>query len=89
MSGVKDRMTDIVAAQPEDSSFEEILRELAFAHMVERGLLDSRDGKVLSNEEVRRRSSHGRNSLDPRSGPNGCKRSSSTSLQITRTPQRP
>jgi predicted transcriptional regulator len=55
MSGVKDRMTDIIAAQPEDSSFEEILRELAFARMVERGLLDSRDGKVLSNEEVRRR----------------------------------
>jgi len=53
MSGVKELMTDIIAAQPEDSSFEEILRELAFAHMVERGLLDSRDGKVLSNEEVR------------------------------------
>jgi predicted transcriptional regulator len=55
MSDVKDRMKEIIAAQPEDSSFEEILRELAFAHMVERGLLDSRDGKVLSNEEVRRR----------------------------------
>ena len=54
MSDVKDRMTDIIAAS-EDSSFEEILRELAFAHMVERGLLDTREGKVVSNEEVRRR----------------------------------
>ena len=55
MSDVKDRMADIIAAQPEDSSFEEILRELAFAHMVERGLVDSREGKVVPNEEVRRR----------------------------------
>ena len=55
MSHIKDRMADIIAAQPEDSSFEEILRELAFAHMVDRGLLDSRDGKLLSNEEVRHR----------------------------------
>ena len=55
MSHIKDRMADIIAAQPEDSTFEEILRELAFAHMVDRGLLDSRDGKLLSNEEVRHR----------------------------------
>lgn len=55
MSNVKDRMTDIIAAQPEDSSFEEILRELAFAHMVERGLQNSREGTVVPNEEVRRR----------------------------------
>lgn len=55
MSEVKGRMTEIIAAQPDDSSFEEILRELAFAHMVERGLQDSREGKVLSNEQVRKR----------------------------------
>ena len=55
MSEVKDHMTEIIAAQPDDSSFEEILRELAFAHMVERGLQDSREGKVLSNEQIHQR----------------------------------
>jgi hypothetical protein len=55
MSQVKERMAEIIRAQPDDSSFEEILRELAFAHMVERGLQDSRDGKLISNEEVRLR----------------------------------
>jgi predicted transcriptional regulator len=55
MSQVKERMTEIIRAQPDDSTFEEILRELAFAHMVDRGLEDSRDGKLISNEEVRRR----------------------------------
>jgi predicted transcriptional regulator len=55
MSQVKERMTEIIRAQPDDSTFEEILRELAFAHMVDRGMQDSRDGKLISNEEVRRR----------------------------------
>jgi hypothetical protein len=34
---VKERMLEIIQEQPEDSSYDEILRELAFARMVERG----------------------------------------------------
>jgi len=37
-------MTKIIQEQPEDASYEEILRELAFERMVERGLEDSRKG---------------------------------------------
>ena len=55
MSTVKERMTEIIQEQPEDASYEEILRELAFHNMVERGLADSREGRVLSNEEMHRR----------------------------------
>ena len=40
---------------PDDSSFEEILRELAFARMVERGLADSEAGHRISHEEMGRR----------------------------------
>jgi len=45
MSTVKERVSEIVQAQPDDSSFDEILRELAFSRMVERGLKDSREGR--------------------------------------------
>ena len=55
MSNVKERMTAVIQAQPEGSSYEEIIRELAFERMVERGLEDSRHGKVLSNADMERR----------------------------------
>lgn len=55
MSTVKERVSEIVQAQPDDSSFDEILRELAFSRMVERGLSDSREGRVISNEEMEHR----------------------------------
>ncbi len=55
MNLVKQQMTGIIQAQPDDSSYEEILRELAFALMIERGLKDSREGRTISNEEMKRR----------------------------------
>lgn len=55
MSNVKDKMTEVIEAQPEDATYEEIMRELAFERIVARGLEDSRQGRVLSNEEMERR----------------------------------
>jgi predicted transcriptional regulator len=55
MSSVKVRMTEIIQEQPEDATYEEIMGELAFGRMVERGLADSRTGRVISNEEMSRR----------------------------------
>lgn len=52
MSTVKERVTEIIQAQPDDSSFDEILRELAFSRMVERGLADSRLSRTIPNEEM-------------------------------------
>jgi predicted transcriptional regulator len=48
----KDRLMEIVRDQPDDSSYDEILRELAFSRMVERGLDDSENGRTLSSEEM-------------------------------------
>jgi hypothetical protein len=48
----KDRIRAIVESQPDDASYDEILRELAFERMVERGLADSRVEKLVSNEEM-------------------------------------
>lgn len=55
MASAKDTMTAIIARQPDDSSYDEILRELAFARMVERGLDDSDAGRTISDEDVKRK----------------------------------
>ncbi len=41
MSTAKEELTRLIQDQPEDSSAEELVRELAFHVMVERGLADS------------------------------------------------
>lgn len=55
MSLAKEQMTRIIQQQPDDSSYDEILRELVFARIVERGLKDSRDNRKISNEEMQHR----------------------------------
>jgi len=42
----------IVENQPEDASYDEIMRELAFDRMVERGLQDVLANRVVSNNEA-------------------------------------
>jgi predicted transcriptional regulator len=51
----KQRMISVLQQQPEDSTYEELLKELAFVKMVERGLKDVDSGRVTSNEDVKRR----------------------------------
>ena len=55
MSSAKDELTRLIQEQPADSSREEIVRELAFHVMIERGLADSDARRVLSNEDMARR----------------------------------
>jgi predicted transcriptional regulator len=55
MSTVKEELTHLIERQPDDSSREEIIRELAFHAMIERGLVDSDAKRVISNEEMARR----------------------------------
>jgi len=55
MSTVKEELTRLIQDLPEDSSREEIVRELAFHVMVERGLADSDAKRTISNEEMRHR----------------------------------
>jgi len=55
MSAVKERMANVIQSQPEDATYEEILRELAFEQMIASGLKDSREGKTISNDEMKRR----------------------------------
>jgi len=50
----KQHLITILEQQPEDSSYDELLRELAFARMIDRGLRDVEAGRTVSNDEVRR-----------------------------------
>lgn len=52
MATTKEIMTKIIQEQPEDASYEEIMRELAFEQMVERGLEDSRKGRMIGDQEI-------------------------------------
>ena len=55
MPTVKERIHSIIQSQPEDASYEEILRELTFERMVERGLEDYRKGRLVTNDEMNHR----------------------------------
>ena len=52
MSPAKKSMIEIIGRQPDDSTYDEILRELAFARMVQRGLDDSAAGRTHATAEV-------------------------------------
>ena len=48
----KEKIANVVLSQPEDATYDEIIKELAFAKMVDRGLEDVRSGRVISNNEM-------------------------------------
>ena len=55
MYSAKKEINKIVHEQPEDASYDEILREIAFARMVERGLEDSKNKKTISHEDMKKK----------------------------------
>jgi hypothetical protein len=55
MATAKEHIAEIIKRQPDDSSYDDIVRELAFDLMVQRGLKDSDERHIISNEEMKRR----------------------------------
>ena len=55
MVTAKEQITELVKKQPDDSSYDEIIRVLAFHLMVQRGLKDSDEGRTMTNKEMHRR----------------------------------
>lgn len=55
MATAKEYIAEIIKRQPDDSSYDDIVREIAFDLMVQRGLKDSEDRRTISNEEMERR----------------------------------
>ena len=55
MSEVKEKLIELIKVQPEDANAEEILKEIAFSNMVDRGIQDSLLGNTISNQEMEKR----------------------------------
>jgi hypothetical protein len=55
LATAKDHIAEIIKRQPDDISYDEIMRELAFDLMVQRGLRDSEDHRTISNDEMEHR----------------------------------
>jgi len=55
MSTAKEHITEVIKRQPDDSSYDEIVRELAFDLMVQRGLKNADERRTITNEEMERR----------------------------------
>ena len=55
MTVAKQSAKKVIDSLPDDSSYDEILKELAFTRMVARGLQDSRNGRTISNEEMKQK----------------------------------
>lgn len=51
----KEIMIKAIHAQPDDSTYDDLLKELAFHRMILRGLEDSDKGRVISHEEMEKR----------------------------------
>lgn len=54
-TSAKDFMLRVLANQPADATYEELLRAIALGCLVQRGLADVDAGRMMSDEEVRRR----------------------------------
>ena len=51
MSTPKEDLTRLIESQPDDASYDEIVRELALHVMIQRGLADSDARRTISNDE--------------------------------------
>ncbi len=52
MLSIKDSAKKIIDDLPDDVSYDELIRELLFKRMIERGLQDSQKNKIISDEEL-------------------------------------
>lgn len=55
MATAKEHIAELIKRQPDDSTYDDIVRELAFDLMVQRGLKNSDEGRTISNEEMNHR----------------------------------
>ncbi|HEB66389.1 MAG TPA: hypothetical protein ENI93_00430 [Gammaproteobacteria bacterium] len=55
MATAKQTIRAILDSLPEDATYEELLRELAFEAMIERGLDDVRHNRTITDSELKER----------------------------------
>ena len=52
MSTAKELVREVVETQPDDASYEEIIRALTFERMVSRGMKDVRANRIIDGKEL-------------------------------------
>jgi hypothetical protein len=52
MTAPKQEAKRIIDSLPDDTSYDEILKELAFDRMIQKGLKDSKENKTISNQAM-------------------------------------
>ena len=52
MTAPKQEAKKIIDSLPDDISYDEILKELAFDRMIQRGLQESKENKTISNKKM-------------------------------------
>jgi predicted transcriptional regulator len=57
----KQHLITVLEQQPDDSSYDELIKELAFVRMIDRGLNDAQAGRVVGNDDIRREIASWRN----------------------------
>ena len=55
MSTAKEMVREIVEVQPDDASYEEIMKALTFDRMIVRGMKDVRANRIIDDKELARR----------------------------------
>jgi len=55
MTIAKHSVKKVIDSLPDDISYDEILRALAFNRMIERGLDDSKNERTISNQEMKQK----------------------------------
>jgi len=55
MTIAKHSVKKVIDSLPDDISYDEILKALAFNRMIERGLDDSRNDRTISNQEMKQK----------------------------------
>lgn len=53
MATAKEVFLDLIEQQPDDSSYDDLLQELALIKMINAGLADVDSGNIISNEEIK------------------------------------
>ncbi|MGA1826092.1 MAG: addiction module protein [bacterium] len=54
MLSIKESAKKIIDDLPDDVTYDELIQELLFKRMIERGLRDSQENRVISDEELRK-----------------------------------
>lgn len=55
MSPIQEQLIELVRNQPEDATWDELLEKVFVQRMVDEGLQDVREGRVVSNQDAQSR----------------------------------